>query len=358
MTGEAGNMAREILSQEHVSIRKLPINFVMADLSLFEHELLRVIPAMNLLQINDVCVNPDGILFRGSKILSESFHFPYFYDTSGLRAMAKVIGRKALLKFLARNCLFRRFESIERNVIWCTDDWSHMYFHWITDSLPRLITFRENAEKTTLILPGAFQKKEYVKASLKPFMFKDITYINKTFKCKHLEMSSHCAPSGNYNDILIKTLRNIYTEYYQREKKYCRYGNKIYISRGKAFKRKITNEEECIKVLEAYGFKTIYFEDHPFEQQVKIALNTRYLVSNHGAGLTNMLFMQSEGSVLELRRKGDSHNNCFFTLASALDLKYYYQLCNPKNLEEDSHTANLSVDCRLLRELIELMLAN
>lgn len=57
-----------------------------------------------------------------------------------------------------------------------------------------------------------------------------------------------------------------------------------------------------------------------------------------------MLFMAPESSVLELRKKNDDHNNCYFSLAAALDVKYYYLECQPVNEEEETHTANLVVD--------------
>jgi hypothetical protein len=47
-----------------------------------------------------------------------------------------------------------------------------------------------------------------------------------------------------------------------------------------------------------FDFQTIYAEDLSFEQQVKICSRARHLVSNHGAGLTNMLFMPQGASVL------------------------------------------------------------
>ena len=56
----------------------------------------------------------------------------------------------------------------------------------------------------------------------------------------------------------------------------------------------------------------------------------RYVVSNHGAGLTNMLFMKDGARVLELRHVSDYVNNCYFILASALQFDYLYQLCEPK----------------------------
>jgi capsular polysaccharide biosynthesis protein len=105
-----------------------------------------------------------------------------------------------------------------------------------------------------------------------------------------------------------------------------------------------------------YGFEAIHFEDYSFEQQVRIASGAQYLVANHGAGLTNMLFMKSGGSVLELRQDGDAINNCYFALASALHLNYCYRLCSSEAPGEDAYTANLIVDSQLLKGIIEQML--
>ena len=92
--------------------------------------------------------------------------------------------------------------------------------------------------------------------------------------------------------------------------------------------------------------------------QMRISQDAQYLISNHGAGLTNMLFMRPGSKVLELRKKGDARNNCYFALASALDLKYFYQLCNSKRPNENAHTADLIVDCRTLKATVEQMLTN
>jgi len=37
-----------------------------------------------------------------------------------------------------------------------------------------------------------------------------------------------------------------------------------------------------------------------------------------------MMFMKKGGKVIEVRRKGDSINNCYFSLASDLEHDYYY----------------------------------
>ena len=344
---------QEVLCQDSVSTRKLPVNFNLADIGLFEHEVERTIPASVLLYLKDITVNPTGLLFHGTKVLPQSFQSQNFVDSW--------TEHRTKLKFFIKDCLLKphnfllKPHKIEGDVFWITDTWSQSYFHWMTDALPKLLTIREKLGDATLLLPGAYDREEYITSSLKPFSIQHLKFINKTSHCRNLKFPTPTAPTGNYNENVIRDLRRLYTDFYQVTS--LRAGNKIYISRSKARKRKLVNEEECVATLSKYGFKTIYFEDYSFEQQVQIALNAQYLISNHGAGLTNMLFMKSGSKVLELRKNGDAHNNCYFALASALHLKYYYQLCNPENPDEDANMANLIVDCQLLRENIEQMLA-
>jgi capsular polysaccharide biosynthesis protein len=74
---------------------------------------------------------------------------------------------------------------------------------------------------------------------------------------------------------------------------------------------------------------------------------TIHLIGLHGAGLTNMLFMREGGKVLELRNQNDAHNNCYFSLASELNLDYFY-LLNQGNTN-DTHTVDIIVDIDELR---------
>jgi capsular polysaccharide biosynthesis protein len=129
---------------------------------------------------------------------------------------------------------------------------------------------------------------------------------------------------------------------------------RIYISRRSAGRRKIGNEDELTQIFRKFDFRLIRAEELSFEEQVKLISRARYLVSNHGAGLTNMLFMRDGGSVLELRHVSDYINNCYFILASALDLKYYYQLCKAEKDFADPHTADLIVDLKELQHNLEL----
>lgn len=74
---------------------------------------------------------------------------------------------------------------------------------------------------------------------------------------------------------------------------------KVYISR-KDSSRKFNNEEEIERFLKKQGFAIIQAENLTFEQQVELFSNTKILVAGHGAGITNILFMDIGTTLIEL----------------------------------------------------------
>jgi capsular polysaccharide biosynthesis protein len=343
----------KVIFHKSVSIRSLPINLDRADLDLFKHELEKEIPATVLRYLNNVTVSSEGFLLDGINILDESFPDPKSADSMfGIKGRIKAVIRH---KLAVLECKLKRPIKAPVNSIWVTDTLSYNYFHWFTDVLPRILSVQDKLEEATLLLPGSYQSKKYVLSSLKPLPLRRVEFISKPVYCDRLTIPAHTAPTGNYNESIIRDVREIYVNFCDQNL-IANDFERVYISRGKAQRRKLSNEAECIKVLEEFGFKTIHFEDYSFEQQVEMIRNARYLVSSHGSGLTNMLFMKSNGRVLELRQRGDLYNNCFFSLASVLGFKYFYQLCDSQNYGENANTANLIVDCQLLRENIQQML--
>ena len=337
----------EVLSAETVSRRRLPVNFDQSHLKLFSHELEKRIPETRFLALHDVRVSYEGILFSGGHMLPESFAFP---------ANMKLWRRRSLLKFFASNYLLKRTRVLEKDVLWITDDWSDGYFHWLTDVLSRLYVMRARLNEFLLLLPGDYEKRDFVTSSLRCFGINpSFTKPDDVILCRKLFMPTHTAPSGHYNHEIIRGVRALLLEAlgYSAEQAGS---ERVYLSRGKARMRKIANEDGVINLLAESGFQVIYAEDLSFEQQVELFSKTRYLVSNHGAGLTNMLFMPEGAALLELRHQTDATNNCYFTLASAIGLSYFYQICPPDNDNQDPHSANLIVDLDALKLNLALLL--
>ncbi|HEX8844375.1 MAG TPA: glycosyltransferase family 61 protein [Pyrinomonadaceae bacterium] len=338
-----------VLCPQTVSRRKPPVNLRQEDLWIFSHELEREIPRSELLELKDVWISSDGFLFKGWKILPQSFALP-----GNLEEWKK----RGVFKFLATNYLFRKRGRFERDAVWVADDWSHGYFHWIADALTRLFTVRDHASELVLLLPHRYEKLGFVRPSLAPFGFKHIEFIREReiLHCRRLVVPTHTAPSGNYNEEVIGGVRQLLVEAYGARPEEHASGGRLYISRGHAAIRRLKNEEEVIDVLREFDFEVAHFENYSFEEQVKMASRARNIVSSHGAGLTNMLFMQAGGNVLELRNSTDRINNCYFTLASALNFNYFYQTCEAENPGERAFSANLLVDTVVLRENLKLML--
>lgn len=343
-------MKSEVISTiyaETLARRKLPVNFQARDSVLFEGELTRVIPSTQVLKFEDVRATPEGLLFTGTRILPESFAFPYHLDEWRF---------SSVLKFLAINALRRR-RRIEREALWITDYWSTAYFHWVTDVLTRLFVMRDRLSDLLLVLPGSYEQRDVVKACLKAFGVSEVDFIaaDEVVEFRSLVMPSHTAPSGHFKDEAIHGVRDVLLN---------AYGDvggedaRLYISRRGAGRRRIVNEDEVISVLRKFGFTTICAEDLSFEDQVAIFSRARYIVSNHGAGLTNVLFMKQGGSVLELRNEADCVNNCYFTMSSALDLNYFYQTCAPENPSADPHDAHLRVDTDRLKNNLTRLLSS
>jgi len=331
-----------------VSKRQLPRNFDARDLSLFQHELEHDIPATYLLRFRDVLVSAEGLILKGLKLLPESFAYPF---------ELKDWKRSSIAKLLATNYFMRRRRSIDTEVLWITDYWSKGYFHWLTDALPRLFVMRDRLDEFTLMLPWEFEMNDFVTASLDAFGVKTVDFIqrNEVRACRSLLMPTHTAPSGHFREEMLRGVRAVLLSAFGSEQKRER-TERVYLTRRAAEKRRIVNEEEIIPILVDRGFEIVCAEDLTFAQQVGLASQTRCLVSNHGAGLANMLFMREGGGVLELRHRTDYVNNCYFVMSSALDLNYFYQLCEPQQTNADPHAADLIVDPKELDKSLTLLL--
>lgn len=343
-------MRREVIAPiyaESFARRKLPANFNQDHLPLFEGELERRIPESSLLKFQNILASPEGLLFDGTSILRESFAFPYHLDQWK---------RRSVLRFLVTNYVFRKRRTIDADALWITDYWSTGYFHWLADALTRLFTVRDRLSDLLLVLPAKFQTFEFVESSLKAFGVTNVDFIgaDEFVEFRSLLLPTHTAPSGHYNAEAIRGVRSVLLSAYGDE---SGEGERLYISRGAAGKRRIINEDEIAPILSKFGFKTVRTEELSFDQQVRICSRARYVISNHGAGLTNTLFMREGGSVLELRHQSDRINNCFFTLASALELNYFYQTCAPHDTKADPHEADLLVDTKALEANLRLITA-
>ena len=107
-------------------------------------------------------------------------------------------------------------------------------------------------------------------------------------------------------------------------------------------RRPVINIDEIRPILKKHQFTEVIFEKLTIQDKVNLMRNTKILAGSHSSGLTNMLFMQSGGSIIDIRDPKDRIKNAFFSMASALGHDYFYMereknnngtYINPKKLD-------------------------
>jgi capsular polysaccharide biosynthesis protein len=234
------------------------------------------------------------------------------------------------------------------------NEWSNNYFHWFTEAVPKLYCFLNNGEKPIILLPSnhalPFQKR-----SLEILGFSYKYFSGKGLVCNNVYLPFRLAPSSaQYNPTVLKQIVSKLKSGVVLD---INKGERIYVTRAKAQKRKIINESEVLLIMKALGFVVIYFEDYNLDEQISIMHHTKILVSMHGAGLTNIMFCNSGVSVFELILKNQIMDKCYFNLSNAMDLKYYYQFCESDNDLNDYHSADIFVDLNELEENLQKIIS-
>lgn len=343
----------EIFSECEAKI-KLPLNSAKDPFGLDPNEKIR---AVSLLKFKNVFISSEGALFKGLSISEESL----FHD--GVKQFYQKKSDK--FKFFKRNYLKRKTIKVPKAML-AFDPWSRInYYHWLCDAMMRVaagVKFLE--EDALLILPYDKHsiKNEIILDCLKAFGIAE-NYIlklekNQKVQVAELVMTTHATQAGAiyFREELLNLVREKIINFYSNSPK-TNLGSRIYISRSKAAYRKISNEDEVINLLKKYDFAIVNMEDYSFVDQINIAHQASCLISCHGAGLANILFMKKNSFVLELINENLSRPH-FYILASGASVNYLQRKSpqtSQKNFEEN---ADITVDIAGLEADLQLMINN
>lgn len=324
-------MKKKLILKGYEVQRKLPVNIEPEDLYLFQHELKVKLPDVYILSEDNLLIeNGCRVLNSSGKILPE--YSEIYYNSNELFEKIKYFFKKFIKK------------NLKGEYFWVIDSWSQGYFHWLMDVLPRLYCLYKEFGSGKLLLPEDYRKYEFINSSIRILNFEPIFYSNHSLSVEKLSTCTYLAQTGIYNPEIIRLLRDMIIERLSISKSFK--ADNIYISRSKATKRKVLNEIEVVTLLKEYGFSIICLEDLNFYEQVLLLEGAHNVVSIHGAGLANCMFMQPGKNVLELRRKGDTINNAYFSLCNAVSLNYFYLECMGDNA--NTNICNLNVDIKNL----------
>ena len=321
----------KLVCPSYISVRKAPKNLKESDLVLFKHEYQSSICSTTFLKLKNVDVLQDTVFDLSSFRFFESY--------------SHILGSFTMKDKFEKLKLFFKAKTIVDRGVWITQNWTWMYFHWMTDALTRLIALEGEVEQFPVLLPIDYKSYPYIVESLELLGYDYVWYTStQRIRITDLILPSHTALPGNYNGLFLNQLRQRFLGA-QRDTY-----RKIFISRSNATQRFIANEDDVVALVLSFGFEVHFFENYSLRKQVALLSDTSCLIGLHGAGLTNMLFMPPKGTVIEIRNQGDQHNNCYFSMASELNHAYYYLEGNGDS--EQTASVNIQIDLNQLSNLL------
>ncbi len=308
----------------------------------------------------------------------------YCTDLSGekkalfsLRIKDRVIEK--LYWFLRKTIHFVFPKTELDSAIMVSDLDTHTYFHWAVELLPKLFLLSQQEKSFLQDIPILLPQKNcksYAFDSLRPFVDEKrmrIIPLWKRLEVKNLFVVPCLAPpycSGNCRPDLMQAMRKRVLEYLDEtidvrtlwkklEERFPLVTHRpyrIYFSRKDAPRRYIKNESEILSLLEQYDFLYIKAETLSFWEQVLLCSKADSILGLHGAALSNMMWMKPSARVIEIRKHDEYKNNCYFILADAMNIRYYYFLAQAD--QEETHEANFTVEVEKLEELLRNLYKN
>ena len=237
---------------------------------------------------------------------------------------------------------------------------SNNYWHWTFDILPRIYLLLKSGhlEKcdgilvNELLLP--FQRESLGKMGLPVekiiYAGKDSHIMAKKLLVPTIPEAGDHVPAWSINFLQEKLSFDLHSGAQHFN------DNKIFISRGKARNRRVTNETEIFDLLSGLGFVKIVLEDLSIKEQAEIFKSASVIIAPHGASQTNLIHSRRGTKVIELFSPLWV-NYCFWSLAVQMGIQYYYVMGEGPVINESNYridkTADILVDMKKFVNLLQ-----
>ncbi|MFD2515312.1 glycosyltransferase family 61 protein [Pontibacter locisalis] len=205
--------------------------------------------------------------------------------------------------------------------------------HWFIDVLPRLHLLKKS---------GLYDKVDwFLVPSLRyDFQMETLELLGIPASKliagdKHPHISADCiiastAPRGNHTLIpswLCEYIREEFLPVAEEESELITpEAPHLYVSRSDSSIRNVLNEDELLKALETYGFKTVVSSQLSIKEKIKLFSKAKVVMGATGAGLISMFFCKPGTKMLEIFNEGFVIEP-FYDIATKIGLDYEYIIC-------------------------------
>ena len=172
--------------------------------------------------------------------------------------------------------------------------YSHNYFHWLIEILPRLITMRRAGIEADYYLVDCLSR--FQQDALAALGIATHQLIQPHFKLM-LQADELVVPSFPSPECLRLLGKSLLAGLGAGAD--VSLSRRVFISRRKTGTRTLSNEAEIESLLRAHGFETHFMEDYSLAQQARLIREAEFIVATHGAGLANIVFARPGTRVIE-----------------------------------------------------------
>jgi hypothetical protein len=229
------------------------------------------------------------------------------------------------------------------------------FWHWVMESLIRVVTAQEAGFSGSCIIPAAAEKQTFVADSLDMLGVSRDRILLYDGHPWHVECLMVPEPIKATHDLrhlpgLMDILRSKLMAACPRQTLPPR---RIYIAReDQILERRVVNETELVDLIKSYGFERIVMEHLSLPEQICLMSNADALVTPHGSGMVHSLFMKPGSLVIELF-SNQYVNPCMLPVMDHLHHRYYmfsnHWLSPAQN--GHIHADTFCIDITLKREL-------
>lgn len=304
--------------------------------------------------VKDVVVHDFGLATVGDSILAETLNsaqnvrytsrlYRPFEDDHWVEA-----GRREAVR--------RPRRTDGRTQVLMRQTWDRNFGHWLIDSFGRLATLEGHVDLTTCV----FQVNRQPNAQMQQVVLDSFELAgvgaDQVEFCEILKDA--------YDELLVPgtiaatPLRKhpLVVRYLERLGEQVPTGpaDRIYLSRAKASRRRILNEDAVVELLADRGFTVVHPEDLSLREQIATMRGASQVVGVMGAGLTNLVFSPAGVSVLALATESMQHD--YFYDIVCHKKGRYRGLQGASAKAEGSHAAigdDFEVDLALLKDSVD-----
>ena len=214
--------------------------------------------------------------------------------------------------------------------------------HWLTAHLPKILLLRERDALDEMVLPPELSPAMASSLRLLDLDPGDFPRLDPARPLQVDELT--VLATDRFRPELLQSVQRTYGSGRDRPDR------RIYVSRSRAARRRLVNEEEIWPLLASAGFERVFMEELSFEQQVELMGETAVLWGPHGAGLTNMVFCPPGTHVVEVADLGFPNPN-FYALACGVGHHYWLLSAAPVG-DADPLERNLRIDPNVAAEVL------